>query len=783
MYRNRGGLWPQEPFVNRMDADPEEDENSGDYKTSSTDTVPISVNASVNTENCVALADKPLPSRGHTPLFDGENPNFRRSLEDDRHQAPGVLKRAYARWIRSMPRWRHGLGEGWVGRKVLGRGGFGIAGLWEYMGPRNQRRYAEEWGDITFVVVKQQRAIYGKGLREEAARMKLLNRSGSQHVPRLYKRCYRDAGAGTKGLGIDSSRREVHRIFIEYCHGGDMNNFITKLQKIGPAHSRFLREDKVWAILVCLIKALMAIEYGTEDPQANGANWPGQSSVHLDIKPANIFIGTKAPSVGLPAVFGAQEHVRMPSFKIGDYGMMEVVPKVEEQTLEYVHRRSGWGTRDFLAPEQQRRSYTLVPSYEANGGMRRKESEDLPDEQRKYGSHTNVYQIGTAMYCLMTLYPSFPIRARLFTSTLSNRLVMGETIGEALVEGIFPPRAPRVRIGNRKGLVAGNSQTGELPQRMRHPYSENLCVIVLECLMQDYRLRPPLVELLQRSEEGYRQAIAAYPKVDDGYGEDFEATEVPHQGRTPSRWKSNTPAGDWMPDGVPKKRLKYRPLSIVLRRQEHDRKRFAQVRAARERLGWSSDDDDGRVDKGERNLIGVKRGVRHLEIYSESVSSEDTSESDSEASTQIVQKTAAKLMPPPPRPKGVQNPVYTPPPAKRPRVNHPTFHLTLYIYDVTPGGELGREYRVQLRADETIRHLKEQLVRDQVLGWRFGEIRIARKYAARGTDDSDLSDRMDLEEAARPVGRPNQELRTGRLAAYYKVLPQEREDVEMEIEV
>lgn len=59
--------------------------------------------------------------------------------------------------------------------------------------------------------------------------MKALNTTGTRHVPKLYKRCYREPGAGTPGMRIDSSRREVHRIFMEFCPGGDMWQFIDDL--------------------------------------------------------------------------------------------------------------------------------------------------------------------------------------------------------------------------------------------------------------------------------------------------------------------------------------------------------------------------------------------------------------------------------------------------------------------------------------------------------------------------------------------------------------------------
>jgi hypothetical protein len=59
--------------------------------------------------------------------------------------------------------------------------------------------------------------------------MKMLNKTGSKHFPKLYKRVYRAAGAGSTNIRIDSSRREVHRMFMEYCAGGDLQSVIDAL--------------------------------------------------------------------------------------------------------------------------------------------------------------------------------------------------------------------------------------------------------------------------------------------------------------------------------------------------------------------------------------------------------------------------------------------------------------------------------------------------------------------------------------------------------------------------
>lgn len=58
--------------------------------------------------------------------------------------------------------------------------------------------------------------------------MSRLNDTGSNHFPRIFRRVYRDVGAGSSGLSIDSSSREVHRLIMEFCENGDLNDSISE---------------------------------------------------------------------------------------------------------------------------------------------------------------------------------------------------------------------------------------------------------------------------------------------------------------------------------------------------------------------------------------------------------------------------------------------------------------------------------------------------------------------------------------------------------------------------
>lgn len=119
----------------------------------------------------------------------------------------------------------------------------------------------------------------------------MLNRTNSQHIPRLYKRVYRDIGSGVPGMRIDSNRREVHRMFIEFCAGGDMHDLIKTCRRQGPAgvEWRFLKEDACWSIFDCFARAFFAMQWGEEDPDEEKSTplWEGRGLVHCDLKPNN----------------------------------------------------------------------------------------------------------------------------------------------------------------------------------------------------------------------------------------------------------------------------------------------------------------------------------------------------------------------------------------------------------------------------------------------------------------------------------------------------------------
>jgi hypothetical protein len=86
-------------------------------------------------------------------------------------------------WIATEPFWYTRLGPGWVGQKVLGRGGQGIVGLWSYEGPENPHPVKE-------VAVKQASskliATGERALEAEARYLKLFAKFDTQQIIKMY---------------------------------------------------------------------------------------------------------------------------------------------------------------------------------------------------------------------------------------------------------------------------------------------------------------------------------------------------------------------------------------------------------------------------------------------------------------------------------------------------------------------------------------------------------------------------------------------------------------------
>jgi hypothetical protein len=139
-------------------------------------------------------------------------------------QIPQGERYEYSKWLVSEAKWKNRVGKGWVAKRVLGMGGYGIVGHWEYKGPDRDSKPLKD------VVVKQGTpwrpgGHRSKGLEAETNFLQTFLTSKTQHIVRIYRRMYMDIGSGA--VRPDPTA-EVHRIFLEFCPGGDLADFFDK---------------------------------------------------------------------------------------------------------------------------------------------------------------------------------------------------------------------------------------------------------------------------------------------------------------------------------------------------------------------------------------------------------------------------------------------------------------------------------------------------------------------------------------------------------------------------
>jgi serine/threonine protein kinase len=168
------------------------------------------------------------------------------------------------------------------GGKFLGKGCFGIVGLWEY---RGDVLMAPE---VTKVVVKQSADepkdhIYnvwgGKSAMDEGRILEMLGRLGSNHIIRQY--------GGNRVGDTFLEMGPVVRKFLEFCPGGDLNQLVSGFEQ--PPQP-VVDELHLWSIFNCLALGISVLDRGTEN--IHEAAWGGRQPdkpelCHFDIKSDN----------------------------------------------------------------------------------------------------------------------------------------------------------------------------------------------------------------------------------------------------------------------------------------------------------------------------------------------------------------------------------------------------------------------------------------------------------------------------------------------------------------
>ncbi|KFZ15003.1 hypothetical protein V501_02938 [Pseudogymnoascus sp. VKM F-4519 (FW-2642)] len=394
----------------------------------------------VNSRNYLAIRDREISAFRWNQVGNPPDSLYRDSAQSQIHQADPRAND----WLFSSDRWNKSFPEGWEPVSVLGAGGFGVAGHWRYVAAGPHKMGCVQ-GEVRDIVVKQASAVLNKGLVSEAFIMEMLTRTGSRHFPQIYGRVHRDVGLQDR-VAVDQKRREVHRIFMEYCEYGSLAKHINDSSYRGDLTD----EPTLWSWFHCLSKAVMVMERGHEEDEESRFSrrepWGnGHEVVHFDLKPDNALV----------SVTDDYEHVGARRVVISDFGLSQVLPnerngphRDHDKNLDEYEQV---GTVIYRAPEQLRR---------------------IPRPKRRLGACTNIFQVGVIMFCLIMQTHSFPY--------------------------IDPPTRMRLTRRHRHRTMGGE----DLEMEIR--LSRVLRGLVAECLHLDPAFRPTSVELVRRTRAGLK---------------------------------------------------------------------------------------------------------------------------------------------------------------------------------------------------------------------------------------------------------------------------------------
>ncbi|KAE9381092.1 kinase-like protein [Stipitochalara longipes BDJ] len=352
----------------------------------------------------------------------------------------------------------------WSGSKILGQGGNGRVGLWEFQ-PANRLP-----GQIYLQVAVKETTTDGPegSLDDDNKFLRQLRESGSPHINHSL----------VNGRGVDAAAENldmrwdglIRILIMEYCSLGDLSGLLTTFQRLG----RPLREITVWKLFECMVDGLSVLEYGNEltlrSPENSyratiRENW--DPIVHFDLKPENILLGVDK------AVHGTS-----PVYKIGDFGSAENISSFDgphEWKRRFAKRDRT--TDGYFAPEQFSATWE-ARDYKASSVA------------GKYTFKTNIWGIGCIMYQIMLLSDETPDPRTPFTPSFAATWVVNGT----------PPA----------GRTYGNALRGGLPVTSQSPvYSNELIDLVQLCLMEVPDDRPSLIVLRERIRLGINDVAQA----------------------------------------------------------------------------------------------------------------------------------------------------------------------------------------------------------------------------------------------------------------------------------
>ncbi|TGO84740.1 hypothetical protein BPOR_0471g00040 [Botrytis porri] len=274
------------------------------------------------------------------------------------------------------------IGEDWVGVKRLGGGSYGIATLFEYRG--NDLKVSPRQ-----LVVKQEGGP-GLNLKQESRMVQSLMKYDSDHIIKIYKAYHRTMGMGTNDamdraiMGyarwlhtekeIDANikvqlrrKYDVSRIYLEFASVGDLGSWMFE-----NCNDQRPPEEYIFRIWECLLKALMVLKYGTENPHDTMFEGPPEDLQHKPIAHFDI----KGPNKS--AIILDQ------AMNLADFGLALEVPDAEAL------RRSASKRRAWLKIAQGRNTYYAPEQFLVS------------NPNRVIGTSTDVWNVANVIYqCLV----------------------------------------------------------------------------------------------------------------------------------------------------------------------------------------------------------------------------------------------------------------------------------------------------------------------------------------------------------------------------------------------
>ena len=242
--------------------------------------------------------------------------------------AQALWGKPFSNFLDSNPG-HHGMDETWQPVRALGKGGFGMVGLWE-------KRNCDGVLEDSIAIKEMERPPLdgmsnyhlerNPSVAKEAVIMKQLNDAEQAR------------GWGTQNniLRLRSfkffppSRR--WRFYLEFAENEDLY----KLLNTYKIWNTYLPEEFLWHVFHSLAKVAVIMEQGpfTDPETEQGVDGP---VIHLDIKPDNAYLGKPDEKALFPLY---------PTIKMADFGLSEITHPFDE--FNPLHYRKG--TPDYSPP-------------------------------------------------------------------------------------------------------------------------------------------------------------------------------------------------------------------------------------------------------------------------------------------------------------------------------------------------------------------------------------------------------------------------------------------------